>query len=84
MFIVKHITEFNGAEVQDLYQARKVTFCMSGPFGALELRDGDVLVAALWGGRAYVMTESGRTIDRYDLPSQSSPGMANHSVAMAA
>lgn len=74
MFTVKHIFQADetGPHVENLYQASDVQFTPDIPpdqsLGALQLRSGDVFVAGLWGGVAYVMNEAGKTVARYELP----------------
>jgi hypothetical protein len=71
MFTVKHVfaADSTGPLVENLYVGERVTFHPGDRnLGALEIRSKDALVAALWGGKAFVMNENGKTVAVYDLP----------------
>ncbi|MEV5407107.1 hypothetical protein AB0L20_31820, partial [Streptomyces albidoflavus] len=75
MFTVKHITDGGSltseGRVENLYYGDKITFSPDAIcFGPLEIRLGETLVTSLWGGMAYVMNPEGKTVARYDLPSE--------------
>jgi hypothetical protein len=69
MFIVRHLVKSVRTEepdIENLYMAERITYHpVASNLGALELRTGENLVAALWGGRAYVMNERGDTVASY-------------------
>jgi hypothetical protein len=70
MFTVKHITiSYPGPEIANFYSGDRITHCPStDTLGALEVRLGDTLVAALWGGVAEVYNSNGKMIAQYHLP----------------
>lgn len=71
-YSVKHVTGKGENRVEALYTGKQVRFTPGDDydFAPLEIRSDGVLIAGLWGGTAYVMNETGKTIDVYKLRSQ--------------
>ncbi|RUV65215.1 MAG: hypothetical protein E5X35_11550 [Mesorhizobium sp.] len=73
MFTVKHVQNAGvGQPIENLYEGDRITVHPDqGNLGALEIRMGeDTVVAALWGGVAYVMNSHGKTVAVHHLPHQ--------------
>ncbi|UVC14720.1 hypothetical protein [Mesorhizobium onobrychidis] len=71
MFTVKHVQNAGvGQPIENLYEGDRITVHPAiGNLGSLEIRMGeDTVVAALWGGIAYVMNSHGKTVAVHHLP----------------